>query len=128
MANSRGLFERAGGEAGVRAVVDEFVRRVSTDLMIGFFFSGIDLQALREREYQFTAKFLGAIDVKYGGRSLKEAHVRHRIMGGQFDRRKQILSEVLADHGIETEVQKKWIEHVEGLRGLITASAEGQCD
>jgi hemoglobin len=126
--HAQGLFEKAGGEAAVRAVVDEFVRRVSTDLMIGFFFSRIDLQTLREREYQFTAKFLGASTVRYDGRSLKEAHERHRIMGGQFDRRKQILSEVLADHGIDTEVREKWIAHVEELRGVITSRAEGQCD
>lgn len=128
MTHSAELFERAGGEAAVRAVVDEFVRRVSTDLMIGFFFSGIDLQALREREYQFTARFLGAANVKYDGRSLKEAHARHRIMGGQFDRRKQILSEVLAEHGIEPEVRTRWIAHVEELRDVVTSSAEGQCD
>jgi hemoglobin len=126
--DSQKLFERAGGEAAVRAVVDEFVRRVSTDLMIGFFFSGLDLSTLREREYQFTAKFLGSDNVKYEGRSLKEAHARHKIMGGQFDRRKQILHDVLVEHGIATDVRLKWIEHVEELRALVTSSDAGQCD
>ena len=128
MADSQGLFERAGGESVVRAVVDEFVRRVSTDLMIGFFFKGIDLQTLREREYQFTARFLGAANVKYEGQSLKQAHARHRIMGGQFDRRKQILSEVLVELGVEAEVRTTWIAHVEELRDLITSHTQGQCD
>lgn len=120
------LFELAGGETAVRAVIDEFVHRVSADLMIGFFFRNTDLQQLRQREFEFTARFLGATDTPYSGRPLREAHTAHKIMGGQFDRRRQILSEVLVDRGIDPAVQEAWLAHVDQMRAQITgATREG---
>ena len=122
------LFERAGGEAGVRQAIDEFVRRVASDLMIGFLFRNVDLKLLGDREYEFTANFLGAGQVQYSGRSLKEAHASHLIMGGQFDRRRQILLEVLDEQGIAADVRTGWLSHVDDLRNLIVRGGQGQCD
>lgn len=122
------LFERAGGETKVRAVIEEFVARMTNDLMIGFFFSGVDRPQLIEREFQFTAKFLGSTSLAYTGRTLRAAHAAHRIMGGQFDRRKQILREVLRDHAVPEDISQMWLEHVESLRDQVTADETGRCE
>lgn len=121
------LFEALGGEPVLRTIIHVFVERVTTDTMIGFFFAGVDKERLEEMEYLFTARFLGA-DVEYSGKPLKEAHRKHPIMGGQFDRRRQILKETIEEYGVPEDVKQAWLEHVDSLRPLITRDARGECD
>jgi hemoglobin len=75
---SQSLFEKLGGEARVRAIIDVFIDRVFEDRMIGFFFRNADRARIKEMEYQLAASFLGA-DVKYTGKALGKAHVNHPI-------------------------------------------------
>ena len=119
-------FERIGGEPALRAVIDDFVDRMFDDAMIGFFFARASRERIKKHEYQHAAELLGA-PVAYEGRPLAQAHARHPIMGGHFDRRKQILKNTLTDHGVPDEVQQHWLDHVESLRALITSDASGEC-
>ena len=112
-------FDRIGGEPALRAIIAEFVDRVFDDPMIGFMFRRASRERLREMEYQHAAEHLGG-PVVYGGRALREAHAPHRIMGGQFARRKKILSDVLVAHGVDEAVAARWLDHVEALRHLVT--------
>lgn len=121
------LFTQLGGEVPLRAIMAEFVAAMTTDPMIGFFFAGVDHARLLEREYQFTAGFLGA-NVAYTGRPLRATHAAARIMGGQFDRRKKLLSQVLQRHGLPDDLRAAWLAHVEALRGQITGQSGAQCD
>ena len=69
------------GEAKLRAVLADFYDRVFADVMIGFMFQGKDKQHLIDREYEMTAKMLGA-QVAYAGRPMRTAHAAHTIFGG----------------------------------------------
>lgn len=120
-------FDRLGGEPVLRAIVDDFVDAMVADPMIGFFFDGVDRALLKQREYELTARFLGA-EVPYSGRPIREAHARHRIMGGHFDRRRTILARTLERRGVPEDIRASWLDHVEKLRAQVTAQAEGQCD
>ncbi|HJL16767.1 MAG TPA: group 1 truncated hemoglobin [Sandaracinaceae bacterium LLY-WYZ-13_1] len=119
-------FERIGGEAKLRAIIDDFVGRVFDDVMIGFFFRRASRERIAEMEYQHAAEHLGG-PVTYRGRPLKAAHAPHRIMGGQFERRKKILSDVLVEHGVPEDVRAEWLTHVESLRGEITGDPGSEC-
>lgn len=121
------LFEELGGEPRLRAIVDRFVDRVCEDVMIGFFFRNVDRARLKQREYEFAARHLGA-DVRYTGRPLDVAHAPHPIMGGQFMRRLKILEETLNEHAVPERVRQHWLAHTERLRPLITRDAGGDCD
>jgi hemoglobin len=121
------LYDELGGDAKLHAIIDDFVERVCDDVMIGFFFREVDRAQLKRFEAQHAAKLLGA-NVAYEGRPLRQAHQKHRIMGGQFARRKQILREVLEAHGVSATVRDAWLEHVEKLRPLITRQAGSDCD
>src|SRR5690349_2885138 len=90
------MFEEMGGEPVLRRVIDVFVDRVFDDAMIGFFFRNASRARIKEKEYEFAARHLGA-DVAYTGKPLPEAHAPHRIMGGQFQRRLVILKETLEE-------------------------------
>jgi hemoglobin len=120
-------FERLGGEPTLRPIIDAFVDEMVADVMIGFFFTGVDRERLKKREYQFTAGFLGA-DVRYEGRPLREAHAPHPIMGGQFDRRRQILKQVILRHDVPPDIAATWLAHVDRLRSQVTRDAPGACD
>lgn len=114
------------GPARLRAIIDDFVGRVVTDPMIGFFFARVDHARLREMEYQHAAEHLGS-SIAYGGHALRTAHAAHRIMGGQFARRKEILRQVLVAHGVDAPIRDAWLAHVESLRGEVTKDLGSEC-
>ncbi len=124
---SKSYYDQLGGESKLREIIGAFVDRVCNDTMIGFFFVQVDRDHLKEMEFQFAARFLGA-DITYEGRTLRNAHRKHPIMGGQFARRKKILQDVLEEHGVPSEVRRAWLEHTEKLRGQITGDAGSDCD
>ncbi len=123
---SSALFDRIGA-AALRAVVTDFYARIFPDVMIGFMFQGKDRQHLIDREYELTAALLGAPGVTYTGRPMRTAHAQHTIFGGQFERRLQILRETLADHQVDPEVQRAWIDHQLSLRSQITRDQGSEC-
>ncbi len=119
-------FERLGGEPAVRAIVDDFIDRCFADTMIGFLFARAESSRIKRHEFEHAARFLGA-DVEYAGRPLNEAHGPHRILGGQFDRRRQLLIETLDDHDVPAEIRDTWIAHQDSLRHLITKDPDSNC-
>lgn len=121
------MFAELGGEPAVRRIIDRFVDRVFDDVMIGFFFRNANRERIKQKEYEFAARHLGA-DVAYTGRALTEAHAPHRIMGGQFMRRLTILKETLDEFGVPAHIATHWISHTESLRPAITHDAPDECD
>jgi hemoglobin len=107
--------------------MNTFIDRVFDDPMIGFFFRSANRNRIKEMEFQFTARFLGA-DLEYQGRPIEEVHARHPIMGGQFARRLQILKKTLEDYNVPPTIREAWTSHVESLRALITKDAGSDCD
>lgn len=120
------LFDKIGAEA-LRAVLVDFYDRVFADVMIGFLFVGKDKQRLIDKEYELAARMLGA-DVEYTGRPIREAHAASPILGGHFERRRQILEDVLADHGVDPEVRAAWVKHTLALRSQVTKDRGTECD
>jgi hemoglobin len=120
------LFDKIGGDA-LRAVIADFYDRVFRDVMIGFMFQGKDKRHLVDREWEFAAALLGAPGVTYTGRPMRTAHAQHTIFGGHFERRLQILRETLADHHVDADVQRAWIDHTLSLRSQITRDKGSEC-
>ena len=124
--SSDSLYARMGGEAALRAVIDDFVDRLFDDIMIGYLFAEVDRARLKELEFQHASAFLGGPHA-YTGRPLRAAHARHRIMGGQFARRLQLLRNVFAAQRVPEEVQQAFLAHNESLREQITSQDLGEC-
>ena len=121
------LFDRLGGEAALRAIIGRFVDRMFEDVMIGYLFRAADRERVKAKEYEFAARHLGA-PVSYSGRPIDQAHRVHRITGGQFMRRLQILKETLAAFRAPAEVVEHWVAHTLSLQAEITDNALDQCD
>ncbi|QQR90282.1 MAG: group 1 truncated hemoglobin [Myxococcales bacterium] len=120
------FFEGIGGKAKLKSIISDFVQRLFSDPMIGFFFSSISKERLTRFEYEHAAQWLGG-PVSYSGRPLTQAHASHRIMGGQFDRRKMILKKTLEQHNVPQNIIDAWLEHTESLRSEITKDNPGEC-
>jgi hemoglobin len=121
----RALFDKIGPDR-LRAVIEDFYARIFGDVMIGFLFEGKDRQRLIDKEYELTARLLGA-DVPYTGRPMREAHARSPILGGHFERRLELLRQTLAAHAIDREVVDAWLEHTVALRAQITPDRGSEC-
>jgi hemoglobin len=121
------LFEALGADPSLRAIIDRFVDRIFDDVMIGYLFRAADRQRVKDKEFEFAARHLGA-PVAYTGRPLAEAHRAHRITGGQFMRRLQILKETLAEFQVPEPIREHWLEHTLALATQITDNALDQCD
>jgi len=122
------LFEQVGGMDGLRAVLTTFYERVFSDVMIGFHFTKADKVRLIEKEAEFTARILGASHIEYTGKSMVQAHAKHPILGGQFERRMQLLREAMAEHDVPEAVQVAWITHTAKLRAQVTSDPGSDCN
>jgi truncated hemoglobin YjbI len=125
--SERTLFDELGGEPALRRIIDRFIDRVFDDVMIGFFFRNASRERIKDKEYEFAARHLGA-DIPYTGKPIAEAHAAHPIMGGQFMRRLKILEETLAAEQVPDHIREHWLRHTEKLRPLVTRDSGGRCD
>jgi hemoglobin len=73
MGEQSSLFERIGGERGVRALVDAFYRRVLADSELSPFFQGVSMEKLRNMQNQLFSVALEG-PVVYTGRPISYAH------------------------------------------------------
>jgi truncated hemoglobin YjbI len=123
----RTLYEELGGQAVLRRVIDRFVDRLFDDVMIGYLFRAADRARVKDKEFEHAAEHLGA-PIAYTGRPIAAAHAPHRIRGGQFMRRVQILKETLAEFDVPAAVAEHWVSRTLALRELVTADEDGVCD
>jgi hemoglobin len=121
------LYDQAGGEPGLRRCIERFVDKVFDDVMIGYLFRAADRQRVKHKEFEHAAEALGAA-IEYTGRPLAAAHAPHRIRGGQFMRRIQILKDALAECGMPAAVVEALVQNNLSLQPLITADEDGVCD
>ena len=126
MTQAATTFDQIGGEPALREIVNEFVDRCFDDAMIGFLFHRADRGRIKRFEYEHAAEHLGA-PIRYCGQPIDSAHGKHRIMGGQFDRRLTILREVLEEKGVDGSIREDWLAYHQSLRGLVTGDSRGQC-
>jgi len=115
-------------EARLRAIIRSFYDAVFDDIMIGFFFKKADKERLIRLEYELISPVLGVAQPEYTGQPLDEVHARHRIFGGQFERRMQLLREAFETHDLSPELRDAWLAHAESLRSQITTDAGSECD
>jgi truncated hemoglobin YjbI len=116
-------YELAGGEAGVRAILERLYDRAFEDPIIGFLFVGKDKARIVEEQVAFTAGLLDGPRC-YKGRPLPEAHAHLPLLPGHFDRRHRLLEEVLDERRVHESVRRRWLDVDEGLRGSVLAACE----
>jgi truncated hemoglobin YjbI len=120
----RGLYSRLGPtdearQERVHAILHDFYREMSTDVLVGFFFANKDLNAIADKQAEFLLRAMGA-SPSYSGKPPARAHENLApILSGHFDRRLKILEGVLTRHGLNDEDIRTWIGFENAFRDAI---------
>jgi hemoglobin len=115
------LFNKIGGEQGLKNFLDKFYEKLSKDIMIGFFFEGKDLKHIASKQAEFLMKSMGILK-SYTGKSPSLAHKNLApILPGFFDRRLTILREMLRDQGLSEDEVELWINFENSFRKSIVS-------
>lgn len=77
------LYEKLGGQAAIRQVVDEFYNRVLADPTVNHFFAHTDMEKQRQHQTAFISFALGGSD--YTGRSMEQAHSGLNLQPEHFE-------------------------------------------
>jgi hemoglobin len=84
VAAPKSLYDRLGGEAAIKAVVDEFVANVAADTRINKWFANADIDKLKGNLVNQIGQASGGPQV-YTGRDMKTAHAGMGIDDPAFD-------------------------------------------
>ncbi len=124
------LWERLGGQAKVRKVIDDLVARAGNDPKVDFTRGGkYNLNA--EQMANFKKQMVDLISqetggpFKYDGRPLRKSHEGMGITDAQFDALVADLRRALADNNVPTADIDSLIGIVETTRGQIVQKAGG---
>jgi len=78
------LYERIGGEAKLRATMDEFVLIMESDDRINFTFANTDLKKFKQLLFEQLCELTQG-PCKYTGRDMFKAHAKLNINNAQFN-------------------------------------------
>lgn len=113
------VIEEVGGRARMEALMRAFYDRLFDDLMIGFFFAMSDKEALIASQIDYVHAHLGSRQGRYQGPPIRQAHQKMPILVGHFDRRHQILIEVLEEFEVPEHVREAWLGLDRAMRDLV---------
>jgi hemoglobin len=121
------LYERLGGEAAVKAVVDDFVARAAADTRVNFTRKGTgqeweptppNVARLKRSLVQMVGAVTGGPQ-KYEGRSMKDVHKGMKITGAEFDALAADLKATLDKFEVPPREQQELLKIVASTRGDI---------
>jgi truncated hemoglobin YjbI len=113
------LYIEIGSEARLTELLAKFYKKMSSDLMLGFFFLGHDLDHIIQMQKMFLLRAMG-INKKYEGKSPRAAHRKiPPILKGHFDRRMVLLRETLKEEGLSEKNIQTWVNFEEQFRKSI---------
>jgi truncated hemoglobin YjbI len=117
----RAIHAHVGGAEAVRAILRDFYRRMSRDLLIGFFFEGKDVEKIADKQLLFLLRAMGA-GKSHSGKPPSAAHRKlPPILRGHFDRRLRLLEETLRDHGLAAKDIRTWVAFENAFRrGIVS--------
>jgi truncated hemoglobin YjbI len=115
------LWDRLGGEANVRKVVDDFVAAAAKDKKVDFDRGGkyplgpAEVKKLKDRLVEMISSVSGG-PLKYTGKSMKEAHKGMNITDAQFDATVAHLKTALEKNSAKPADVKAVLDVVEKTR------------
>jgi hemoglobin len=134
---NRTLYDRLGGEAGIRAIVDDFIKRAMEDPRVNWTREGVvqkswfkrdksvqwnpteaDIAQMKEHFVQFISLASGG-PVQYKGQPIRSTHADLQITKPEFDAAMGDLKATLDKLNIDSEVQKELMSIFESTRPEI---------
>lgn len=114
-------YERIGGGAAVRSVVQSFYESVLEDPELAGIFVGVDMNKLKRHQVQLISHVLGG-PVEYEGRDLRVAHAGLSIRPSQFAAVVAHLVAALREADVPTDVVERVVAALAGSEpDVVTA-------
>ena len=126
------LFERLGGEAVIRAIVDDFVTRAAADPAVNFTRAGHDkswqatpanLERLKERLVEFVVTAAGG-PMQYRGSDMVTAHRGMGITNREFDALASHLAAAMQANDVPRREREEVLNVVASMRGAIVEAPD----
>ncbi len=111
------LYEQLGGEAAVKAAVDEFYVKVLADDRVNGFFEGVDMDRQRAMQTAFLTFAFGGPN-HYEGKDLRTAHA-HLVAKGLNDTHFDVILEHLGATLKELGVPDELIGQAAGIANSL---------
>jgi hemoglobin len=127
----KSLWDRLGGEANVKKVVDDFVELVVTDPKVNFDRDGkfkLDAKKVADLK-KLLVEMVSSVSggpLKYAGRNMKEAHKGMGITEEQFNASVADLKKALEVNGAKPDDAKEFLDIVETTRKDIVETKQAE--
>mmetsp|Transcript_3124 Transcript_3124/g.2692 ORF Transcript_3124/g.2692 Transcript_3124/m.2692 type:complete len:122 (+) Transcript_3124:92-457(+) len=118
MAEKKSIYERAGGEEAVEAVVETFYKAVLADELLKPFFATTDMNKQKKQQKHFMMMAFGGPN-KYSGNTLRKAHAKMAINDKHFDAVAGHLKAALEEHKVAEDIINDILAVVEGTRNDV---------
>lgn len=99
MTPAPGLYQALGGQAGIRALMDDFVLRLRADPRIGDQFKDTRLETLARQLSDQVCQLSGGPCV-YQGRDMQQAHAHMNVTRSHFNALVEVLQASLSARGV----------------------------
>ncbi len=93
------LYERLGGEPGLKKIVNDVLDKNFNNPIIGHHFRNIDMNKLKQLVFEFFSMGIGGPH-KYTGRDMRTAHAGLKISGEDFLRANNDTVLALEENGV----------------------------
>jgi truncated hemoglobin YjbI/plastocyanin len=121
-ATDSSLYAAFGREAGIAAIVDDFVDRVTKDPRVAKRFEGMNTKHFKEMSAQQFCEATGGPCV-YHGKDMQTAHIGMHITDAEYDAVTEDLMAALDDRKVAKEAQQRFLKKRERHRSAIVAVA-----
>lgn len=120
----RPVLEQFGGEAGLKALMEDFMVLLVEDPRTGPFFVEIDTDRVKQRLVEQFCVILGG-DCTYEGLDMVAAHADMGVTHADFNRLVELLQIAMDRHGIPTRAQNQLLAKLAPMhREIIEAPVE----
>ncbi len=112
------LYERLGGEPGVRKIVNDILDRNLNNPAIGHHFQKVDMNKLKQLVFEFFSMGIGGPHI-YTGRDMRTAHINLNITDEDFLRANHDTLLALEDNGVGEAEKNEVIAILDSMKSDV---------
>ena len=109
------LYERLGGEAKVRKIVNDTLDKNFSNPAIGQYFQKVDMEKLKVLVFEFFSMGTGGPH-QYTGRDMASSHASLGITEDAYNRSNEDLLEAMEENGVGEEERQEIIAILDSLK------------
>jgi Truncated hemoglobins len=114
----KSLYQRLGGEPGVRKLADDVLDRNLSNPLISYHFRDIDMGKLKQLVFDFFSMGTGGPH-KYTGRDMRTAHTGMKINEEEWISGADDMISVMNDNGVGEAEKNEVLAIFDSLKGEI---------